>query len=53
MTMTMEYVYTNTAKEETRKGKGRSTRREGKMKSSPLSKLRDSHEYEALMIPFS
>ena len=40
MIMTMEYVYTNTAKkEETRNGKRRSRRREGKMKSSSLSKL--------------
>src|SRR6218665_110478 len=40
MIMMMEYVYTNSAKkEETRKRKGRSSRREGKMKSSSLSKL--------------
>jgi len=40
MNITLEYVCTNPAKkEETRKRKRRSRRREGKMKSSPLSKL--------------
>src|SRR6218665_843370 len=40
MIIMMEYVYTNSAKkEESRKRKGRSSRREGKMKSSSSSKL--------------